>query len=720
MKRISLIVPTYNEAKNLPLFFEEICGILDHSRFDLEFIVVDDNSPDGTGNVADDLSRRYPVRVIRRSGKLGLGSAVIAGFRASDREYIGVMDADLSHDPKILNDLLGSLGENDIAIGSRFVAGSEVEDWQLHRRLISYAGVFLARILTGVRDPLTGYFFLKRSVIDGLALDTVGYKILLEILVKGKYAKFMELPFTFRIRKYSSSKLNWKEHFFFLRQIVAYSGYLCMRRIRSVADSGAALAVTLGVSLGAVLAVSLTQSIWLDEGLSIAFSRASVRELVAMAASTDLHPPLYNILMRGMHLAFGGSILVYRFLPMVFYTLFVWVIYRYFARRSGARFATAVAALAAFSPYAVHYATEARSYMMVVALSFFHYLVFERLVEGGGVKRDVFLYGTLSIIGAYLFYPFLFVLAAQFLYVVLFRRSSFRSFVIPWAIGLIAYAPWAYAVILARIGESPAHFLSVPWWQIPAIVFVGFSGGRVAITDLHHIHAYWPTVIAVLPVLLIILFGVRGAFASSRRSEAVRLASIFLFTLFICLIVSYAKFSIFDPRYYAELFPIFVLFLALCFGYLHSSRPRAAIALFLTLIASNAFIFFLYASHPSYGREPWKQAVASLESELTSGDAIIFLGQDQPPPPYAFYQRIPAHIVSSYGDKGDYISPDDQDAVTTHISNEISGVRRIWYSQFLAWQKDPAGDIERAVTQDFHKVKTIGGFKVLFDLYERN
>lgn len=719
MKRISLVVPTYNEAKNLPLFFEEIWGILDHSRFDLEFIVVDDNSPDGTGNVADDLSRQYPIRVIRRAGKLGLGSAVIAGFRASDREYIGVMDADLSHDPKILNDLLGSLGESDIAIGSRFVAGSEVEDWQLHRRLISYAGVFLARLLTGVRDPLTGYFFLKRSVTLGVALDTVGYKILLEILVKGKYAKFVELPFTFRIRKYSSSKLNWKEHFFFLRQIIAYSGYLSMRRLRSVLDSGVVLAIALGVSLGAVLAVSLTQSIWLDEGLSIAFSRSTVRELIAMAASTDLHPPLYNILMRGMHLTFGGDILVYRFLPFAFYALFVWGVYQYALCRRGARYASVLAVIAAFSPYAVHYASEARSYMMVVALSFFHYALFECIVEGKPAKRDIVLYGILSIAGAYLFYPFLFFLAAQFLYVVLFRRLALRSFVIPWVIGLLAYAPWAYTVILARMGESPAHFLPVPWWQIPLIVLAGFAGGRVAITDLHHIHAYWPTAVAILPVFAVIALGIRGAFVSVHRSEAVRLASVFLFTLLICLAVSYAKFSIFDPRYYAELFPLFMLFLALCFGSLRASRPRAATTLFIALIVSNVFIFSLYASHPSYGREPWKQAVAALEAELQAGDAIIFLGQDQPPPPYAFYQRIPAHIVSSYGVSGTYLLADDHDAVAAHVLGEISGARRIWYSQFLAWQKDPAGDIERAVTRDFRYVKTIGGFKVLFDLYER-
>ena len=135
------------------------------------------------------------------------------------------MDGDLSHDPVIINQLINSLDENDIVIGSRFKEGSVVEDRSLVRRLISGTGVFLAKLLTGVNDPLSGYFLFRRDVINDVELKTVGYKILLEILVKGKFKNIKEFPYTFRMRKYSASKLNNKEFLFFLGQIVKYSLY---------------------------------------------------------------------------------------------------------------------------------------------------------------------------------------------------------------------------------------------------------------------------------------------------------------------------------------------------------------------------------------------------------------------------------------------------------------------------------------------------------------
>lgn len=225
MFKISIIIPTYNEVKNLPILIEEIFNSIDKSKINCEFIIVDDNSPDGTGRVAEDLKNKYPVKVIHRSGKLGLGSAVIEGFKLSDREHLGVMDGDLSHDPAILNELILSLDENDIAIGSRFENRSKIEKWTLDRKMISGIGVFLARLLTGAKDPLSGYFFFKREVINGVKLETVGYKILLEILVKGKYNKVKEFPYTFRMRKYSMSKLDSKEFLLFLKQIIQYSFY---------------------------------------------------------------------------------------------------------------------------------------------------------------------------------------------------------------------------------------------------------------------------------------------------------------------------------------------------------------------------------------------------------------------------------------------------------------------------------------------------------------
>ncbi len=204
---------------------EEIFSSINKFQIDLEIIFVDDNSPDGTGAVAEELKKKYPIQVIHRSGKLGLGSAVIAGFKTSNRPYLGVMDADLSHDPAILGNLITSLGEYDVAIGSRFEAGSSVEKWAWWRRLTSEAGVFLARLLTYTRDPLSGYFMLRRSVIHNVPLTTTGYKILLEILVKGKREKVKEIPFQFRMRKFSTSKLNSKEYWLFLCQIAAYTWY---------------------------------------------------------------------------------------------------------------------------------------------------------------------------------------------------------------------------------------------------------------------------------------------------------------------------------------------------------------------------------------------------------------------------------------------------------------------------------------------------------------
>ena len=222
--RVSLITPTYNEKENVePLAAEIFETLADHPHIDLELIIVDDNSPDGTGQVAEALKEQYPVQVIHRTGKLGLGSAVMEGFARSERPYLGVIDADLSHDPVILPRLINGLKEYDITIGSRFGVSSRVEDWALHRKLVSVIGVSCARLITGVEDPLSGYFFLQRSVLDSVNLTSSGYKILLEILVKGRYQTHHSIPFVFRNRQFSRSKLNLREHLLFSKQILYFS-----------------------------------------------------------------------------------------------------------------------------------------------------------------------------------------------------------------------------------------------------------------------------------------------------------------------------------------------------------------------------------------------------------------------------------------------------------------------------------------------------------------
>ena len=214
----SIVIPTYNEAKNIRPLIEEVCSSIDTQYVDFDIIIVDDNSPDGTGTEVLKLVGDFPVRLVSRSGKQGLGSAVRAGFAESDASYLFVMDADLSHDPAILNDMIQSLDEHDIVIGSRFLSDSSVEQWAPWRKFLSYLGVSLATRITRVQDPLSGYFGMKRAVIDGVPLNTVGYKILFEILVKGTYTSVKEIPFTFRIRQASVSKLDMTEYRRFLWQ----------------------------------------------------------------------------------------------------------------------------------------------------------------------------------------------------------------------------------------------------------------------------------------------------------------------------------------------------------------------------------------------------------------------------------------------------------------------------------------------------------------------
>jgi len=216
---ISIIVPTYNERENVKAVIKKLARALHGCEY--EIIVVDDNSPDGTADVVEKLARKYPVRVLRRRRRLGLASAVVYGFRYARGEILGVIDADLQHTPELVKKLVDATRINhDLVIASRYVNGAKIVEWPLYRWIISKVAIFLARPLTHVRDPVSGYFFLKRSVIDGVKLDSVGYKILLEILVKGKYNRVLEIPYTFRGRTKGRSKLSIDMYFKYLNLLL--------------------------------------------------------------------------------------------------------------------------------------------------------------------------------------------------------------------------------------------------------------------------------------------------------------------------------------------------------------------------------------------------------------------------------------------------------------------------------------------------------------------
>ena len=230
---LALVVPTFNERERLPELVRAIFAAYDAGGVDGELVIVDDNSPDGTGDVADELARSFPIRVVHRAGKLGLGTAVIEGFDAAEAEIVGVIDADLSHPPELVPRMLSVLREAgaDIVIGSRYIPGGGTRNWELSRVLMSRFACLLARQLTPVRDPTSGFFLMRRERARGVTISAGGFKICLELLIRSEPKLVIEVPYVFVGRTVGESKMNWKEAAGYLRQLRDLHAYRRTRQL---------------------------------------------------------------------------------------------------------------------------------------------------------------------------------------------------------------------------------------------------------------------------------------------------------------------------------------------------------------------------------------------------------------------------------------------------------------------------------------------------------
>jgi len=219
----SIVIPTFNEAGGIEKLLRALDRVFKASGLDGEVIVVDDNSPDGTGAIVDRLSSELPVRALHRPGKLGLSSGVIDGWKIARPQSValGAMDADFSHDIEILPHMVSALesGGYGLAVGSRYVPGGGIENWPKRRIVTSQVACMLARPLTPVKDVTSGYFLVKREALDGVVLDPIGFKIGLEVIAKAHYGKAVEIPYVFKDRVVGESKLNQKEIFNYLKQL---------------------------------------------------------------------------------------------------------------------------------------------------------------------------------------------------------------------------------------------------------------------------------------------------------------------------------------------------------------------------------------------------------------------------------------------------------------------------------------------------------------------
>ncbi len=221
--KFSIIVPTYNEAGGIEQLIGTLAGIFRVNDLDGEIVVVDDNSPDGTGAIVDRLANDFPVRCLHRPGKLGLSSGVIDGWRFARPEstVLGAMDADFSHDATIVPAMVRALetGRYGLAVGSRYVKGGGIENWPLKRKITSVVACAMAWPLTPIRDITSGFFLVQRAALAGVELDPIGFKIGLEVAAKAKYGKAVEIPYVFKDRVVGESKLNGKEITNYLRQL---------------------------------------------------------------------------------------------------------------------------------------------------------------------------------------------------------------------------------------------------------------------------------------------------------------------------------------------------------------------------------------------------------------------------------------------------------------------------------------------------------------------
>ena len=222
LSKVTIIVPTLNEADNIDLLLERILTIRRSRNLDLDVLFVDSASTDGTCDRIRDWQKREPVRLLRYDVNMGLAGAVLAGAKSTDATFVLVMDADLSHPPEDIPKLLQPLfdGTHDMVIGSRYIAGGSVPDWPFSRKLCSRVATLPALFFCRVKDPLAGFFAVQRQRLAEISDAVPGFKIGLAVLAEyGKDLRVTEIPIEFRDRDYGQSKMNYRVAFDYLKQL---------------------------------------------------------------------------------------------------------------------------------------------------------------------------------------------------------------------------------------------------------------------------------------------------------------------------------------------------------------------------------------------------------------------------------------------------------------------------------------------------------------------
>jgi len=230
---LTVIIPTYKEGENIEAIIRAVQAVLAKAGIRGEILVVDDSSPDGTIPAVRALEAVFPnVRLVVRTSDPGLSQSVVEGFSLARAPVFLVIDADFSHPPDLIPRFLDEIRDGaDVVIGSRYMKGGGIEEWPFSRCIISSGATLLGRILfPDITDPVSGFFAVKKEVVTGAPLTPRGYKVLMEVLGKGRWKHAREIPFVFRERRAGSSKLRTRTILDYLRQVLEIFHYALSHR----------------------------------------------------------------------------------------------------------------------------------------------------------------------------------------------------------------------------------------------------------------------------------------------------------------------------------------------------------------------------------------------------------------------------------------------------------------------------------------------------------